>query len=376
MKRIALALSLCLLLCGCVPTPDVKPTQAPTTAPTQAPTQAPTDAPTEEPTIPPTEEPTLPYTNPLTGEGMVTAPVNRPFCVMLNNVAAAMPLHGVADADILYEILVEYGETRLMAVYSDIAAARPIGSVRSARRYFVNIAMGYDAIYVHYGKSDIPGSDVGAQQLMDETGWNHMDGTGAAYLYFYDNADRLAQGYQFYHCRFMLGTSPVQYAKDNGFALTRNQPLDYGLNFDDQLNITGSAANTVKIWFNQGGTPGDWTKYTKLTYDPSTGKYLSYQHGKNNVDGNTGNTLAFDNVLILRADTRKHSGSDLLYVDVVGSGSGWFVHNGQMVEILWSRSSANDNFVYTYPDGTPVVLGVGKTYIAITPSNAAVPETA
>ena len=78
-------------------------------------------------------------------------------------------------------------------------------------------------------------------------------------------------------------------------------------------------------------------------------------------------------MLILRANTRKHTGSDLLYVDVVGSGSGWFVHNGQMVEILWSRDSATSNFVYTYTDGTPLTLGVGKTYIAVTPHNAAVP---
>lgn len=381
MKRLALILCLCLLLGGCVPAPEAvptqaptsAPTQAPTTAPTQAPTAAPTELPTEPPTEPPTEAPTFPYTNPLTGEGTMTNPVYRPFCVMLNNVKDAMPLHGVADADILYEVLVEYGETRLMAIFSDIASARPIGSVRSARKYFVSLAMGYDAIYVHYGKSDVPGDDVGAQQYLEQTGWDHMDGTGAGYSYFYDNTDRLQQGYQFYHCRFLQGIQAIQYAKDHGFRLSRDHVMDHGLRFDPELKLSGTAANTLTVWFNQGGATGSWTKSTKLVYDPNSGKYLSYQHGMSSNDGNTGQQLAFENVLILRANTRKHTGSDLLYVDVVGSGSGWFVHNGQMVEILWSRDSATSNFVYTYTDGTPLTLGVGKTYIAVTPHNAAVP---
>ena len=56
-------------------------------------------------------------------------------------------------------------------------------------------------------------------------------------------------------------------------------------------------------------------------------------------------------------------------IDVVGSGKGYFACNGQIIPILWSRTSEYDNYVYTLEDGTPLTLGVGKTYVALLPIN-------
>jgi len=375
-QKIALILAVCLmLLCGCTDNQpaDTTPSTVPTTAPTLAPTEAPTQAPTEEPTQAPTEEPTeptLPYTNPLTGEGTEVQPLNRPFAVILNNYESAMPLHGASEADILYEALTEGGMTRCMGVYSDLASVQTLGSIRSARKHFVSLAMSYDAIFVHYGKSDIPGSDIGAQQYMNETGWNHMDGTSRGYSYFYENQDRHNGGWPSDACHFLVGQRAIDYAVDNKFALTREQELSYGLNFAEENVLNGEKATTLTAWFNRGGTPGKWNKYTTLNYNSETGLYESYQFGKENVDGNTGEVLSFENVLVLRAKTRDHEGSKLVYVDLEGSGTGYYACNGQLVNINWSRESAYHPFVYTLEDGTPLTLGVGKSYVAIVPHNA------
>ena len=75
-----------------------------------------------------------PITNPLNGE-ITDVPVTaRPYAVMINNISEAQPQCGVAQADIVYEILAEGGITRMLAIFSDIADAGPIGSMRSARR--------------------------------------------------------------------------------------------------------------------------------------------------------------------------------------------------------------------------------------------------
>ena len=57
---------------------------------------------------------------------------SRPYAIMINNISVARPLQsGLQDAYIIYEIIVEGGITRYMALYMDQNTAR-IGTVRSA----------------------------------------------------------------------------------------------------------------------------------------------------------------------------------------------------------------------------------------------------
>ena len=75
---------------------------------------------------------------------------DRPIAVMIDNHNGAWPQAGLNDAYMVYEIIVEGGETRLMALFKGVDLEK-IGPVRSARHYFLDYAMENDAIYVHYG---------------------------------------------------------------------------------------------------------------------------------------------------------------------------------------------------------------------------------
>lgn len=363
-RYLALLLAVCtLLLCACAPKEEPQPTD-----PTQSTTEA-----TEKETEPPTQEPTKAeslYHNPLTGEDLDKAMTARPYAVMLNNYKSALPIHGNSEADIIYETLTEGGMTRCMGIYTDLASVQELGSIRSARKYFANISLAYDAIYVHYGKST---GVVGAEEYMNATGMDHMDGTSKGYPYFYESQDRINDGYnRGDECHFLVGQRAVDYAKDNGFVLDRGKELDYGLQFDDETVIVGEKADTLTIWFNQGGTPGKWTKYTKLSYDKQTKQYMSFQFDKDNIDGNTGKTLGFRNVFVIQAPTKKNATSEHMIIDLEGEGTGYFACNGQLVPIKWSRKNANTPFTYTLEDGTPLTLGVGKSYVAVVPTNATI----
>ena len=104
--------------------------------------------------IDPEPEPVYPYHNPLTGEGLEEdISGQRPFAVMLNNLSKALPQLGVSQADVIYEIVAEGGITRMLAVFQDIEGVGDLGSVRSARDYYVSLACGHDAISVHAGGS-------------------------------------------------------------------------------------------------------------------------------------------------------------------------------------------------------------------------------
>ena len=84
---------------------------------------------------------------------------SRPIAVMIDNNINAMPQAGLLEADIIYEIIVEGGESRLMLILQDKDLDK-IGPIRSARHYFLDYALENDAIYVHYGWSPQAQSDI------------------------------------------------------------------------------------------------------------------------------------------------------------------------------------------------------------------------
>ena len=103
----------------------------------------------------------------------------RPFAVMINNHPAAREHHaGLQDAFIIYEITVEGGMTRYLAVFKD-AKTEKIGSVRSARHYFLDYAMENDAIYVHWGWSPQAEFQIGT------LGINNLNGLTYEGVYFF-----------------------------------------------------------------------------------------------------------------------------------------------------------------------------------------------
>ena len=192
MKRIfALVLAVCMIaLCGCSPdtTEETVPTQ-PSTAPT-VPSTVPTQPTVTEPTVTQPTEYTGKY-NPLTGEKIEGDGLLRPFAVVLNNTKSDLPQYGVSKADILYETLIE-GETRMLGIYYDVLAdsGKFLGTVRSARYYFIQIAQSYDAIYVHNGGSH--DSEIGGYDYFKKTGWPHMDTiTSPGGANYYENPNAL-----------------------------------------------------------------------------------------------------------------------------------------------------------------------------------------
>ena len=84
----------------------------------------------------------------------------RPYAVMIDNEGTRpLPQGGIYLAQIIYEIVVEGGTTRLMPVFWDKDPSM-IGPVRSSRHYFIDYAMEHDAIYVHFGYSPMAMQDL------------------------------------------------------------------------------------------------------------------------------------------------------------------------------------------------------------------------
>lgn len=361
MKRIIpilLCLSLLFTGCGQKPEETSAPTTEPTTEATTEATTEPATEPTTEPTTVPTTEPAVLYWNPLTGEPMEEPLQTKPVGVVINNIRSAQPLHGVGSADVICEIMAEGGGsiTRLLAVYTDLENAGKVGSIRSARTYLLDLARSFGfAPIVHCGYSEH------AQREIAKTDYPSFNQSFYP-AYFYRDQARKNAGYATEHTLFAQGAELVRGLTENGFDLALEEALDYGWQFSDTVELNGQTANKITCQFYSTGG-----KRTVMTYDAEMGVYYGTQLWKDRTeeiyDANSGDAVPFKNVLMLFAKTTtdgKH-----MFAELTGEGTGFYACNGQAVPIKWVRQNSADPFSYFLEDGTPITLGVGKTYMGV-----------
>lgn len=363
MKRIvALMLAVMLLLTACAKTPDpTDPSTETTTAPTENTTEASTQ-PTDT-----TQSPEAQYRNPLTGEPADAPIMERPYAVVMNNIYDAQPMHGVGQADIFYEYMVDGlsgGITRCLALFTDVGQVEKIGSIRSARTYNISLARSYQALFAHAGGSTM------ADSLLKSGVVNDLDAGKASSQIFYRDRDRLNSGYALEHTMFTSGEKLKEYAQQLGYHASLPQPYDVGLTFDDDAELKGDRAYEITVRFRSENGKG-----SIFTYDAQKGTYTMVQefygqHQRDFIDANTNEQVEFRNVLVLHATSTLDSDGYHIYTQLTGEGTGYFARDGKLVSIRWERETEDDPFSYYLEDGTPISLGVGKTYIGIVPPDS------
>lgn len=360
-KTLALTLVLALLLCGC----GAKATEA-TTAPAAAPTVVETTAATE-PTTEPTTVPTEPkvYFNPLNGQILDAPFTGRIFANTVSNMQENLPHVGVVQADMLIETFVNKNNIiRCLALYTDIESVAAIGSTRSTRPIFNQLAQHYDLILSHAGGSDQALEDAAARGVenFNIDAWE-VASAGTSY-----RDTEYKRAYE--NTLFGVGSGIKAYAESQGMPM--NLERDYGLRFtEDGTPANGESADSITLTF----TFGQAKKDTTMVYDAQAGKYVFNQYGKAMTDQITGETEMFRNVLIMNANIS----TDGIYfvADFNAGGTGYFACGGKIIPITWTCDGDKDSFHFFTADGQELLLGQGNTYMAIcTPESPVVWEGA
>lgn len=297
--------------------------------------------------------------NPLTGETVSEdASDLRPYCVMINNHPDARPCVGLSNASIIYEALAEGGITRMMAVFTDIDGVT-VGSLRSARPYYISMAQAYDAVYIHAGGSDQAYSDI------KTLGIDNIDGvrgarSGEASSYYRDQT-RLSQGKNVEHTLFADGAKLASFAANN-YELKHTDSYDttYGLSFDpDAVSQCTKDSTDFTVCYSY--------YKTNFKYNADKNCYNAYISGDEYIDGGSNTSIDLANVIVLNIPTKTIDSYGRQAMELTGSGTGYFFTGGKYVEINWSRADRADNFHYTLTDGTPLNLSIGKTWVSIAP---------
>lgn len=296
-------------------------------------------------------------TNLLTGLPTLTdeAIGKRPVAVMVNNVKAAFPQYGVAEADIIFEIPVEGGSTRFMAMYGDYTQVPKVCSVRSCRMYFPEYSEGFDAVYVNWGMSEAIRDYVKSLNL------TNYDGTFNTGNLFDRDAERRASGMALEHTGYFNGPGLPEAMEEAGQRTDiEEDKKDTAFNFhaaDSVVKPTGVECTTVEIDYGAAEPT--------FTYDAESNTYLKQHNGVNQIDGVTGTQLAFTNVIILETDIGEHENGTHRDVRWANGGTGYYISNGAAQEITWSKAGVESRILLFDKDGNELTINAGKSYIGI-----------
>ena len=262
----------------------------------------------------------------------------RPFAIMINNIDECLPQSGISQAEIIYECLVESDITRMMGVFQDIENLNKIGSIRSARHYYMDFAQDENAIFTHYGQSIFAEDRINA-------GYKTISGlSGYSEAVFYRSADRVAPHNVFSSKDGLL--AGLEYT-----GLTREYPENYEgrLNFKtEEINLAnGDDANKVTMPFYYANP---WFEYNE-----EEGLYYRYQYGDAHIDEENGEQLKFKNLIVQYTTYDLISNEGHKDFALIGSGEGLLITNGKAEKITWKRASENDRTMYYYEDGEPLL---------------------
>lgn len=285
----------------------------------------------------------------------------RPVAVMINNISASLPQYGISDADLMFEVVVEGGITRMMAVYGDYTKIPDVCSVRSCRYYYPILAQSFDALYIHCGYDKTIAYDT-----LQSLGIDRFDGNDGNSLLFERDPERL-QSYALEHTMKLKGANVPQAMKEANMRTDlkdgKNQPI---FQFNEEGKVVQpndglDLCTEVDFQFSPDAVE---PYYSTFTYDSAKKVYLKQHNGNPHMDSATGEQLSYTNVFVLETDISVRDSHGRMNVDWTG-GTGYYLSGGAYQKIKWSKPTESDPISITDENGSPIQVNTGKSYFGI-----------
>jgi len=278
-------------------------------------------------------------------EGEEPQPV---LVVKLDNTRNAQPHAGLTQADVVYVEEVEYGITRLAAVFSSSVPER-IGPVRSARITDIDLLAQYRRPAFAYS---------GAQRKMfpvlDAAAFRDVSPRRGGEGYSRDGGRR----------------APYNYFIDGQVALTRapkaSVSRDIGFVFDEEVPPGGRVATTADMRWGYASAD--------FAYKPKRGTYAV---GLNDVRAGAEESKAGQqaSTVVIQYVTQKPSrfndkgGGNTPHADTIGEGRAIVLRDGLGWKVNWSRPSSEDGTTFTRNDGEAMTFKPGQVWVVLLDKN-------
>lgn len=302
----------------------------------------------------------------------------RPLGVMIEDHQDARPQSGLSKADVVYEAVAEGGITRFLAIYYCDAAAYDVllGPIRSARTYYLDWDMEYDAAFVHVGGAACDGSvDPRARALcqISQYGIKDIDqwARWGGYPYFWRDYDKLGHPVATEHTMHSTTGKLWEVAQKAGFEAQDAEGVNWLDNFrpwrfKEEAKETGLVG---KISFDF------WEGYKEYSviweYDQEKKEYKRSHGNGPHLDFNTNEQLTAKVIVIQKTketgpvDVHKH----LLY-QTTGSDELLVFQDGQVIKGKWVKKDKSSRTIFYDAQGREIDLNPGRIWIEIVPTRS------
>jgi hypothetical protein len=260
--------------------------------------------------------------------------------VMIENTTQARPQAGLSQASVVFEAIAEGGITRFLALFQDTSPDN-VGPIRSARPYYAQWALGFDAGYAHVGGSPQALANIKEWGVRDldqfhNAGSYHRVSSRAAPHNVYTGIDTLNQ----------LETSKgFNTSKFTGFTRKKEAPAKAPSVKTIDLAISGPVYNV------------------HYDYAAASNSYNRIEGGAPHIDANTNTQISPKVVVALVMPYSLESDGYHSAYATIGNGTAYFFQDGTVVTGSWTKKDNKSQFVFTDASGKVVRLNPGQTWI-------------
>jgi hypothetical protein len=284
--------------------------------------------------------------DPLTGEA--PRPSGSVVVIKVDNGALARPYQrGLGRAAIVYQELVESGETRFAAIFTT-GSSGEVGPVRSVRESDIELLRQYGDVPVAFSGGN---SGVKATFHAAVRAGYLVDASYDAVPRDYRLGERRADARNFF-------TTPSSLVASRPGAAAR----DIGLRFGPMPVGAGSPVAVAKAVFSSFVT-------VRVQYVPETHAWAIFQQGRE-MPG-----VGPANVIVQRVPIRMSRYVDVLgnrtpYTVTTGSGPATILRDGRAVTATWQRPKESGGTRFVDALGKNVPLRPGPTWILLLPTSS------
>lgn len=273
----------------------------------------------------------------------------RTIAVMIENNSESWPLSGLEAASVVYEVLSEGRIPRYLALFPYDQIPERVGPVRSARTYYLELALPFNPVYMHVGGSPDALSKIKPFGLIDadQFFWSQ---------YFWRARDRYAP-----HNVFTNGELVAQMLDARGISL--NSDFE-GWIFKDVERIEAQEDTIEKDYEPIIINYTTSTYQSRYVYDPSRNQYRRYQ-ARQPLVMSDGSEVWVSTVIVEEHSHRVYDSVGRRDIDIVGEGKVWIFRGGESIEGVWKKESRADMTRYYDVEGNEIMLQRGPIWINI-----------
>jgi len=276
----------------------------------------------------------------------------RVLAVKIDNHWDARPQSGIDEADAVYELLVEAGLTRFLALFHQNDSAY-LGPMRSGRPTDPTLLKPLGATFVISGAQD----------------WviNRITSAGVSIIGEVRPETFRISSRSAPHNLYVDTAALRERADTNGYS---NEPPPALFAWEAWEDISTEEATSIRF---------DWSQGQQVRWDWTGDEYLRFVGGEPHEtvtrDGDR-SQIQTDTLVVLFAPRYTASpsgaGSSVPAMDTVGSGRVLIFSEGRMRAGSWSRSSIEDPFALATADGEVLTVPPGRPWISVFPDNRSI----